>query len=156
MNQFLLFEVGGQSYAIPLSDIREIVTYDGFTKMPDSRPWIVGLIETRGQPMPIIDLRIRFETDKKPVYSQTTVIIATKLSDEKLLGLVVDSVKDIKLFRDKQILSADKIDTDLNSLLVKGYIKDEEENQNILIIDQSAFGVLNAEHSLLELESSDE
>lgn len=153
MYQFLIFEVGLQHYAIDLCDVREIVTYEGFTKMPDSRPWVVGLIQTRGQPMPIIDLRIRFETDKNPLYAETTVIIATKLSEGKLLGLVVDDVKDIRHYTQKQILSADKIDENLNSLLVKGYIKDNDEN--ILILDQKAFGVLNEEHSLLRAEKDD-
>lgn len=142
MNQFLIFSVGRQTYAFALEDIREIVTYREFTRLPDSRPWVVGMLEMRGQPMPIIDLRIRFATVSDPVYNEKTVIIATKLSDGKLLGFVVDEVRDIRDFHDDQRFSAEMIETELNSLLIRGYIQDGDTT--VLILDHTVFGQLNA------------
>lgn len=148
MIQLIIFTIASQRYAIPLRNIREIITYTGFTKIPDSQPWVVGLIETRGQAMPIIDLRIRFETNKRPLYHDKTLIIATKLSHGKLLGLLVDTVEDIETFEEKNILSAEGIQAGLNSHLLQGYI--QNNGNSILILNHEVFGVLNDKASIIE------
>jgi len=146
--QLIIFTVSTQRYAISLSHIREIITYTGFTKLPDSQPWMVGLIETRGQAMPIIDLRIRFETNSTPIYHDKTIIIATKLSNGKLLGLLVDSVEDIQNVDESAILSAEGIESELNSQLLLGYIQNSEHS--ILILNHEVFKVLNGESTILK------
>ena len=140
-NDFMIFTVASQYYGVNLQDIREIITYTHFTKIPDSRPWVVGMIETRGQPMPIIDLRIRFETKIEPTYNDKTVIVATKLANSRLLGLVVDSVEDIKSFKNEEILSSSEMDESLHSTLLSGYI--QKDDYSILILNHKEFSVLN-------------
>lgn len=146
--QMMIFTVGDQRYAVELSFIREIITYRSITRMPDSPPWVIGIVETRSQAMPIIDLRIRFQTDLTPIYHDKTVIIATKLTDGKLLGLVVDSVEDIGSFSDQEIISGEKIETRIKSSVVKGYI--EQPANSILILDHLCFAEFNAIPSLVE------
>ena len=141
MENFMIFTIESQLYGINLKYIREIVTYTHFTKMPDSKQWVVGLIETRGYPMPIIDLRIRLKTQMSPTYNDKTVIVATKLEGGKLLGLVVDTVEDIQSFDDSEVLSSNDIDTRMQSSLLKGYI--QKESYSILILNHEEFGVLN-------------
>lgn len=154
-HHFMIFTVSQQRYGIALEDIREIITYTGFTKMPDSRPWVVGLVETRGQAMPIIDLRIRFETDLNPVYHDKSVIVATRLASGKLLGLVVDSVEDISGFDDDAVLSSEGIDGQLNSRLLQGYI--QNAGGSILLLNHEAFALLNEEQHLINnLEAGDD
>ncbi|MCX6074385.1 MAG: chemotaxis protein CheW [Campylobacterales bacterium] len=146
--QLIIFTVSSQRYAIPLGNIREILTYTGFTKLPDSQPWVVGLIETRGQAMPIIDLRIRFETNSSPSYHDKTIIIATKLSNKKLLGLLVDTVEDIQNVDESVILLAEGIESGLNSQLLQGYI--QNNGNSILILNHEVFGVLNNTTTVIE------
>jgi purine-binding chemotaxis protein CheW len=146
--QLIIFTISSQRYAIPLDNIREILTYTGFTKLPDSQPWVVGLIETRGQAMPIIDLRIRFETNSSPSYHDKTIIIATKLSNKKLLGLLVDTVEDIQNVDESVILSPEGIESGLNSQLLQGYI--QNSGNSILILNHEVFGVLNNKTTIIE------
>jgi len=146
-HSYMIFTVSEQHYAIAVSDIREILTYNGFTKIPDTNPWVVGIIETRGQPMPIIDLRIRFETQISPLYTNKSIIIATKLPGGKLLGLIVDSVEEIESFSESMVLSSEGIDSNLNSRLVKGYI--QTSNYSILLLEHTLFGELNGEQSII-------
>jgi len=146
--ELIIFTVSSQRYAIPLNHIREIITYTGFTKLPDSQAWMVGLIQTRGQAMPIIDLRIRFETNSAPVYHDKTLIIATKLSSGKLLGLLVDNVEDIQNVDESAILSAEGIESELNSQLLQGYIQNSEHS--ILILNHEVFKVLNDQPTLIK------
>lgn len=155
MNQnYMIFTVAAQHYAIAVTDIREILTYNGFTKLPDTNPWVVGIIETRGQPMPIIDLRIRFETQTSPLYTNKTIIIATKLPEGKLLGLIVDSVEEIESFPHSSILLSDGIDSHLNSRLIQGYI--QTPRYSILLLDHTLFGELNGEPSVVNTDQREE
>ena len=146
---YMTFTVASERYGVALEDVREIITYKGFTKIPDSKPWIVGLIQTREQTMPIIDLRIRFETEMKPLYNAETVIIATKIAQGKLLGLVVDMVEDIMTFEREAILSSEGIETEFNSNLIRGHI--QTPTGSILILNHAAFAPLNSLPSIASI-----
>ncbi len=120
---YITFELGGQRYGIELSKIREILTYTTFTKIPDTKEWVVGIIDSREQAMPIVDLRIRFNIDKNPVYCDKTVIVATKFSDGNLLGFIVDEIKDIENIEKDAILEPLNLHSVVPAQYLEGYIK---------------------------------
>jgi purine-binding chemotaxis protein CheW len=98
-NQFLTFLLGGETYAIEITKIREILTYPQVTILPNTPDWVKGVINLRGEVTPIIDLRLRFNTSGTDTleYSDTTIVIAVVTSDNRMLGIVVDEVSDIEL-----------------------------------------------------------
>ena len=58
-SEFMTFELGFMKYAIELPKIREILTYpDNITSLPNTSNWVKGLINLRGEVVPILDIRI--------------------------------------------------------------------------------------------------
>ena len=95
--EFLTFNLGHTEYAIELEKIREILVYpDNITRLPNSPQDMQGLINLRGEVVPILDLRIKFNILNDNMYNEDTTVLAIKTKDNRMLGLVVDSVNDTK------------------------------------------------------------
>lgn len=93
----LVFCVDGQEFAIDILKVQEIREYQpvNVTRVAHMPPYIQGLINLRGQIIPIIDLRIKLRVSEVAYTSQTVVIILG-LSD-RIVGIVVDSVSNVEL-----------------------------------------------------------
>jgi len=133
MYSYITFLLANQLYGIELSKIREILTYTSITKIPDTKEWMAGVIDSREQAMPLVDLRIRFGKETNPTYNDKTVIIATKIEGGNLLGFIVDEIKDIESIDKKSILEANNIDTVIPADYLEGYVK--KDNYMIVLLN---------------------
>ncbi len=92
--QYLTFLLNGESFAIGILCIKEIIEYNGLTEVPMMPECIRGVINLRGAVLPVLDLAVRF--NKKPgVVSKKTciVIVEVKTGDTSYdMGVVVDAV----------------------------------------------------------------
>ncbi len=62
-SEYMTFELGSMKYAIELPKIREILTYPKIiTTLPNTTSWVKGLINLRGEVVPVLDIRIKFQT----------------------------------------------------------------------------------------------
>ena len=63
ITEFMTFELGKMKYAIELPKLKEILHYpDNITILPNTSDWVKGLINSRGEVVPILDIRIKFNT----------------------------------------------------------------------------------------------
>jgi len=62
INQFVVFRVGIEEYAIPILRVNEIIRLKGvsITKVPNTKKEVIGIINLRGEVIPIIDFRLKF------------------------------------------------------------------------------------------------
>lgn len=132
-NQFLTFILGSETYGIEITRIREILVYPSVTPLPNTQKWVKGVINLRGEVAPIIDLRVRFNTAADPKYTQTTIVIAVKTNDGRMLGLVVDSVSDVETIDYDKLLPAPDMGSSISAEYLKGLIKKDE--RMIVILD---------------------
>ena len=93
----LVFCVGGQEFAIDILKVQEIREYhqEHVTRVAHMPKYIQGLINLRGQIIPVIDLRIKLKVEEV-AYSSQTVVIILGLTD-RIVGIVVDSVSNVEL-----------------------------------------------------------
>ena len=91
-NEYLIFKVLDQEFAIDLYQIREILEMKDITSVPDSPKYISGIIKVRDEIIPIVDLakKINFKSEK----SKNKVIIIS--IDDVLIGLLVEEILEIK------------------------------------------------------------
>ena len=91
-NEYLIFKVLEQEFAIDLDQSREILEMKNLTPVPDSPEYISGIIKVRDQIIPIVDLgkkmNLKSETDKNKV-----IIISMQ---DVLIGLLVEEILEIK------------------------------------------------------------
>jgi purine-binding chemotaxis protein CheW len=97
-NQYLTFQVGGEVFAIGILGIKEILEYRDLTTVPMMPAFIRGVINLRGQVVPVVDLSARFGRASGTVTKRTcTVILETEVASEnggerQDVGVVVDMV----------------------------------------------------------------
>lgn len=87
------FKVAEADYVLPASAVLHLESFDGATKVPGTSEAVAGLIHTRGQLVPVVDLRVRFGLPAAPRSLDTRVIIAQ--SGTRTAGLLVDSAREV-------------------------------------------------------------
>ena len=68
MSGYLIFDIGGHELAAPLAEVREVIRVDRLDSLPGLEPPVTGLMQLRGSPLPVCDLRSR-PTRHTPVTS---------------------------------------------------------------------------------------
>lgn len=96
-SQYLTFLLGGEMFAIPILNIKEIIEYGHLTTVPMMPAFIRGVINLRGSVVPVVDLAVRFGRKAGDVTRRTCiVIIEIESGDEKQdVGVVVDTVNEV-------------------------------------------------------------
>jgi len=95
--QMLTFRLGAETYGVDILRVKEIRGWSPVTKIPQSPPHVLGVLNLRGAVVPIIDLRLRFALPSAE-FSATTVIIVLSLTTatgQRECGVVVDGVSDV-------------------------------------------------------------
>lgn len=91
--EYLSFEVGGQRYAVAIASVREIRGWTEPSSMPDAEPCIMGVINLRGEILPLMDLAAKLGL-VTPEINERSVIIVVEIG-ENTIGMLVDSVSNI-------------------------------------------------------------
>lgn len=91
--EFLTFSLGDENYAIDILTVKEIRGYESVTKIANAPPFIKGVINLRGDIVPIVDLRIKFNVGEAS-YNEFTIVIVLHIRS-RIVGIVVDGVSDV-------------------------------------------------------------
>jgi len=95
--QYLIFTLGGESFAIGILSIKEIIEFGQLTEVPMMPTVVRGVINLRGAVVPVIDLAVRFGRPPTTVARRTCIVIVELLNDDVRMdvGVVVDSVNEV-------------------------------------------------------------
>lgn len=96
--RYLTFNLNRESYAIPVSKVREIVRFTSITPVPRMPDYIRGVINLRGRIIPVVDLRIRYACPDTRDTEHTCIIVAhirTQAGHTTPMGLIVDAVDEV-------------------------------------------------------------
>ncbi|MDE2400865.1 MAG: chemotaxis protein CheW [Burkholderiales bacterium] len=116
--EFLTFRLGSEEYGIDILKVQEIRSYESPTKIANAPAYLKGVVNLRGVIVPIIDLRVKFNCLNDMGEAQIddfTVVIVLNVRG-RVLGAVVDSVRDVMQLAQKAIqpapeMSASMVDT---------------------------------------------
>lgn len=93
VGQFVGFFIRDDEFGVDIREIQEINKLVPITEVPRSPQFVEGVINLRGQIVPVIDLRVRFNIERKE-YDKKTRIIVINVNNKKI-GLIVDSVSEV-------------------------------------------------------------
>ncbi len=93
MLQLVSFTIGGEEFGVEILKVQEINRMVTVTAVPNSPPFVDGVINLRGKVIPIIDLRTRFGMQRKE-HDKNTRIIVVELKSS-VVGFVVDAVSEV-------------------------------------------------------------
>jgi len=91
--EFLTFTLGDEHYGLEIMMVKEIRGYESVTKIANAPPFVKGVLNLRGDIVPIIDLRLKFNVGNA-VYNEFTIVIMLSVG-ARIVGIVVDAVSDV-------------------------------------------------------------
>ena len=100
-NQQLLFLIGSEEFGVDALKVQELIRYTLPVKIPNAPPVVRGVINFRGEVIPVLDMRMIFQLELGN-YNDFTVIIVVE-TNGKIFGLIVDRVLDIISFSEDNI-----------------------------------------------------
>ena len=97
--QVVVFHLGQEEYCLPIGQVREIIQYQGATKLPGAPGHFEGIINLRGKIIPVIDLAKKFQLAAASGERQALIV---EVGDNSL-GVIVDSVTEVIRLQDGAI-----------------------------------------------------
>ncbi len=96
-HQYLTFYLGGEEYGLGILQVKEILEYAPLTTVPQTPPWIRGVINLRGHVVPVVDLARQFGLPPSPVTKRTCIIIVEVgvAGTPTVLGVLADAVSQV-------------------------------------------------------------
>ena len=95
--KYLTFSLGKEDYGVGILKVREIIGYMDITAVPQTPHYVKGVINLRGQVIPVVDLRAKFGMETTDVTEQTCIIVVEIGQSGRTFstGIVVDNVQEV-------------------------------------------------------------
>jgi len=95
--QYLTFFLAEEEYAVSIQKVKEIIEFTSITKVPKVPRWIRGVINLRGNVVPVVDLAVRFGLDERPTTKTTCIFIVEVQQDAEntVMGVIADAVNQV-------------------------------------------------------------
>ena len=95
--QYLTFFLADEEYAVNIQKVKEIIEYSSVTKVPKVPRWIRGVINLRGNVVPVVDLAVRFGLDERTTTKTTCIVIVEVQQDAEntVMGVIADAVNQV-------------------------------------------------------------
>ncbi|UCC98413.1 MAG: purine-binding chemotaxis protein CheW [Phycisphaerales bacterium] len=136
--KYLTFALGPEEYGLEILKVREIIGYMDITAVPQTPAHVKGVINLRGQVIPVIDLRAKFGMETTDVTEQTCIIVVETSRGNRNFstGIVVDRVQEVLDIAGENIEQAPQFGSSVNTDFILGMGKIAESVKILLDIDE--------------------
>jgi len=125
LERYLEFSLGLEGFAIPLLQVRELISVPETTPIPYSPAHFLGIMNLRGQVISVVDLRKKMKLKENEDHAENAVIII-EIGGVNM-GVVVDSINKVLAFPRTDIAKVPEIGTQVNSEYIDGIFKNGDE-----------------------------
>lgn len=136
-DQYLTFILGEEEYGLDILRVQEIRGWHKTTPIPNTPDFVKGVINLRGNIIPIVDLRKKFDM-KVIEYTPITVVIVVKVTNddrERIVGVVVDAVSEVYNFQEEEIKATPELGSNIDVNYMRGIASVEDKMIMLLDID---------------------
>lgn len=127
----IVFNLNGEEYAVPVQSVGSIERMMQITRVPKTEHFIQGVINLKGVVTPIIDLRVRFGTNRREYDDSTRIIIVYYREME--IGLVVDGANDVIDIPEDAIEPPPEVINTIHADYIEGVAK--MDNRLLVLLD---------------------
>ena len=123
--KYLTFSLGREEYGIGILKVRELIGLLPITPVPQTPRFVRGVINLRGQVIPVVDLRLKFGLPERE-YTERTSIIVVEIpgQDGRIpMGLVVDAVSEVVNIQGADVEKVSGFDSRVDAHFIKGLAK---------------------------------
>ncbi len=118
--QYIVVKLDNEQYGIDISFIDNIVRLQQITRVPKAQYFFEGVINLRGEIIPVLNLRNKFDLDEKE-HTNSTRIIIVKPENNAKIGVLVDEVREVVTLEEESIEKVDYDDQGMNLVGVGKY-----------------------------------
>jgi len=141
--EYVVFEIENECYGLDIKFVENIEKAQAITRVPFAKDYIKGVINLRGNIIPVMDLRRRFLLEKKEITKDTRIIIIN--FNNYNIGLIVDFSSEVVQLKKSDIEVAPKIGNAINNNFIREVGKDQE--RIIMLLDiKKVLGILETEN----------
>jgi purine-binding chemotaxis protein CheW len=135
--KYLTFSIAKEDYGISIMKVKEIIEVMPVTPMPQTPPYVKGVINLRGKIIPVADLRTKLGIRESEYTDRSCIVILETTKDERtvLIGMVVDSVSEVLHIKGADIEDVNDFLLNLNRGCVLGMAKMASGIKMILDVD---------------------
>lgn len=136
--KYLTFALGAEEYGLEILKVREIIGHMAITAVPQTPEYVKGVINLRGQVIPVVDIRALFGMDSKEITEETCIIVVEVWRANRTFntGVVVDQVSEVLDIRGESIEEAPQLGTSVNTDFIMGMGKVNDSVKILLDIDK--------------------
>lgn len=136
--RYLNFTLEDENYCMEILRVKELMGMTDITPLPQTPEFIRGVINLRGQIIPIIDLRIKFSLPFVPYTKRTSIIVVeTENDDERMfMGIVVDAIQEVVAIPDEKINKLPYINSRVKAEYIRGVAETPEGLKIILDVEK--------------------
>ncbi|OHB54984.1 MAG: chemotaxis protein CheW [Planctomycetes bacterium GWF2_42_9] len=136
--KYLTFALGSEEFGLEILKVREIIGYMEITAVPQTPSYVKGVINLRGQVIPVVDLRAKFGMETAKVTEETCIIVVEIHQDGRKFstGIVVDHVQEVLDIDGENIEEAPQFGASVNTDFILGIGKVGDSVKLLLDIDK--------------------
>ena len=141
-SQYLTFMLGKEDFALAIFKVREVVDFLSITKVPGMPEFLSGVINLRGNVVPVVDLRLKLGVNVGPRTVDTCIMIVDVDMDgeDVQMGAIADAVQSVIDLEPGMIQPPPRLGTGIDTVFIKGMGKRNDSFVIILDIDKVLSG----------------
>lgn len=129
--QLVSFALLDEPFAINVSFVQEIIRYQVVTDVPHAAEHILGVINLRGQIIPVIDLKVKFGMEKSDPTGSSRIVVVNVIG--MVVGMLVDSVAEVIRLSSSEVEPPSPVISSVDSDYLKGVGK--QAGKMIMLLD---------------------
>jgi len=127
--QWVTFRLENESYGINVMQVQEVLRYTEIAPVPGAPPYVLGIINLRGNVVTVIDTRSRFALPHSETTDQTRIVIIE--AENQVVGILVDAVAEVVYLRQSEIETTLNVGNDESAKFIQGVC---HKNDELLIL----------------------
>lgn len=131
--QLVTFLLGEDEFGADIMDVKEIIRVPDITKVPNAPSYVEGACNLRGNILPIVDGRSRFNLEKKEKEENSRVLVIDV--EGKATGVIVDKVSEVMKVNTSDIEEPPQIVKNMDSDYLNGVVKLDNGNRLVMLLD---------------------
>jgi purine-binding chemotaxis protein CheW len=137
-NTYLSFIVGEELFALNVSQVLEVLEKQHITKVPNAPAYIKGIINFRGEVVPVFESRTKFNLGDRLHEDDCVVIVLDLSTDNEMfrIGAIVDRVKDVITLDDSKLMPVPAMSKDFNTDFLRGIFRLNDEFLMLLNVEK--------------------
>lgn len=127
--QWVTFRLENESYGINVMQVQEVLRYTEIAPVPGAPPYVLGIINLRGNVVTVIDTRSRFGLPNAETTDQTRIVIIE--AENQVVGILVDAVAEVVYLRQSEIETTPNVGNEESAKFIQGVC---HKNDELLIL----------------------